>query len=438
MFELEILDMIQRKSIALILGGGRGTRLFPMTLSRCKPAISFGGQYRLIDISISNCINSGIGKIYVLTQFLSVGLNSHITNTYRFDSFSSRFVEIWADEQSTTNFSYSQGTADAVRRHIEHIENSEADYIFVLPGDQLCRIDLKDMLYYHIQSKADITIACLKIKEKDVDRFGIMKINEENKITDFTEKPKDQKIISEYRLKMTKSNEGSFLGSMGLYIFNKEILLNELRKLENNDFGRDILPRAIKEQNVNAFIFKDYWEDIGTIKSYFEASMNLLQEEPPFSFYDLTKPIFTNPRFLPPSKIFKSSVDKSIISDGSIISGSAIKESIIGIRSYIGSDSTVDNAVIMGNDKYPKDFVNLKLNKNQKFGIGNNCRIKKAIIDKNVIIGENCEIIGSEDENIVLKQDEKSNFHIINGIIVIPRRTAIAPNTKIIADNYKK
>ncbi len=433
------IEKISHKTIALILGGGRGTRLFPLTKARCKPAISIGGQYRLIDIPISNCINSDIKQIYVLTQFLSAGLNRHITRTYRFDVFGARFVEILAAEQSPTNFEYAQGTADAVRQSIRYIENSEADYVLILSGDQLYRMNFNDILSYHIEKKADITLSCIPITENDVERFGVIKINENFQIIDFQEKPKDKKIIKQFHTPHIDINGKHFLASMGIYVFNKSVLLHLLKNLPDTDFGKGIFPKSIKTQKIFSYIFQGYWEDIGTIKSYFDTSMHLLNENPHFSFYDEEMPIYTHPRFLPPSQIKDSHIDQAIISDGSIIQESTIKKSIIGIRSMISSGCTLEETILMGNDNYFSSMTNTKSNNNGNlFGINTDVIIKKVIIDKNVVIGKNSRIIGSKNPDLNFPYHDNSLFYIINGIVIIPRNTMIKENTIIDADEISE
>ncbi len=433
-----MLHKMNEKTAALILGGGRGTRLFPLTLFRSKPAISVGGEYRLIDIPISNCINSGIGKIYVLTQFLSAGLNRHITRTYRFDSFGGKFVEILAAEQTPTNFDYAQGTADAVRQSIRYIENLDADYIFILSGDQLFRIDLQDMLSEHIQKNADVSVSCLPVHETDVERFGIMKINTDHRITDFFEKPGDPIVVESLRIKDLTVEGKEFIGSMGLYIFNKQVLLDLLRKSDAKDFGKGIFPEAIKTHHIHGYVFNGYWEDIGTIQSYFETNLALTDEQPPFSFYDGDMPIYTHPRHLPPAKVFSSTIDHGLISDGAIIKASHIKRCVIGIRSFINHYCDLEETLVLGNDAYYDEYSSTaNENKNgHRFGIGENCVIKRAIIDKNAVIGNNVTLIGSTRDYINVKNDDDSSYHIINGIIVIPRGMEIPDNTCIKADDF--
>lgn len=438
--ELDIRYKISEKSIAMILGGGRGSRLFPLTKARAKPAVSVGGKYRLIDIPISNCINSGLGKIYVLTQYLSAGLNRHITTTYRFDSFSNRFVEVFAAEQTPTNTGYTQGTADAVRRTFRYLEDVDAEYIFILPGDQLCRIDLNDLLYYHIQKQAQVTLSCIRIRESDVRKSGVVRVDGNFRITDFTEKPTDPAVVEKYRIPDAANKGKEFLGSMGVYLFNKNVLMDVLKRMPEHDFGKGIFPKAIRTNTIHAFIFDGYWEDIGTIKSYFDASMMLVEENPPFSLYDFKFPIYTHQRHLPSARIFDSRIDQALISEGSIIRRSTVRKSIIGIRTYVRDGCTLEESVIVGNDEYPRNFVKMSQEERDRmdFGIKSGTTIKRAIIDKNVSIGRGSVIVGSNDETIEYGESEDSPFHIINGIVVVPRCTTLPDHTVIRADDYAK
>lgn len=431
----EIRNLIGKRSLALILGGGRGSRLFPLTLSRSKPAVAIGGKYRLIDIPISNCINSGISRIYVLTQFLSAGLNRHITRTYRFDSFGDRFVEILASEQSPTNYQYAQGTADAVRQSVRYLESLDADYVFVLSGDQLCRINLDDMLACHHASGADVTLACIAIHREDVARCGIVSTDHDNRIVDFAEKPAEPAVIDRFK----RSREGGeyFWGSMGIYLFNKQTLLSVLKEYpDEHDFGKGIFPRSIRTHRINAYEYRGYWEDIGTIRSYFKASMDLLEADPPFSFYDFDMPVYTHHRNLPAPKVFRSALDRTLVCEGSILHESAISRAIIGIRTYMRSRCDCREAIIMGNDFYPPNFPYLTAEEKDHlpFGIKQSVTIRRAIIDKNVVIGSHSRICGSDDATINRVNGDTAPYHIINGIVVIPRGTVLPDNTVIDAN----
>ncbi|MBP7462143.1 MAG: glucose-1-phosphate adenylyltransferase [Candidatus Delongbacteria bacterium] len=438
MNELKILKTIGTKTVALILGGGRGTRLYPLTQSRCKPAVSVGGQYRLIDIPISNCINSGINMIYVLTQFLSAGLHRHITKTYRFDSFGNRFVEILAAEQSPTNYDYAQGTADAVRQSLRYLDQLDASYVFILSGDQLYRQDLKEMLEHHLRTKSEVTVAAIPVAPSEIHKYGVMRIDGSARIIDFYEKPDQSDIVERYRLKNSMPPDKPFLASMGLYLFNKSVLFDLLNRIPETDFGKGILPQAIQSHFITAYRFNGYWEDIGTIQSYYEASLKLVDDPPPFSFYDFKMPIYTHQRFLPPCRLIRSQIDHSLVSDGSIVKNSVIIHSSLGIRSFIKPDCSVIDSIILGNDLYPRDFIRIAPEEVDRmpFGIGGGTQIRRAIIDKNVVIGKNSRIIGSKNESINLQPHDRSGFHIANGIIVIPRGMVLPENTVIEADRF--
>lgn len=439
MSDIETGGKIGRKSVALILGGGRGSRLFPLTVSRSKPAVSIGGKYRLIDIPISNCINSGISMIYVLTQFLSASLNRHITRTYRFDAFSSRFVEILASEQTPTNFDYAQGTADAVRRSVRYLEYLDADYVFILSGDQLCRIDLNHMMSHHLKKGADVSLSCIRIPEPDVRKSGVVRVDSGNRITDFSEKPTEPAIVERYRIS-GRPDGRDFLGSMGIYLFNKQVLLEVLKNIEEHDFGKGIFPKMIGTHRVFAYPFDGYWEDIGTIKSYFDASMQLLEENPPFSFYDFEMPIYTHQRFLPSPKIFGSMIDQSMISEGCIIKDARIQKSIVGLRSYIRPGCDIQESIVMGNDYFPSTFGRMTPDEKDRmdFSVKGKVTIRRAIVDKNVVIGENSIIRGSTRDDITVHKGEDAPYHIINGIVVIPRNTVLPPGTVIDAESSSR
>ena len=435
MLEKEVIKAVSNRSVALILGGGRGTRLFPLTLYRAKPAVSIGGQYRLIDIPISTCIHSGVHKIFILTQFLSASLHRHITRTYRFDVFGNHFVDILAAEQTPTNFEYAQGTADAVRQSIRYLETMPADYVFILSGDQLFRINLADMLLAHFNANAQITLATKTVPREEVSRLGILQAAADFRITAFHEKPTDEALISS----LARELEGTrtFLASMGLYLFNKSVLLHLLHTHADTDFGKGILPKAIHSHRSHAYVFRGFWQDIGTIRSYFETSMRLTEEEPPFSFYSNRAPIYTHPRFLPPPKIMAAHIRQSLISDGTIIQEASIARSIIGIRSYIKPGCRIQETIVMGNDVFTSTKPPARAAADEPFVIGENCRLRRVIIDKNVTIGKNCELLGSTDSTVTFSGDNKAIFHIINGIIVIPRGAVIPDNTIIHGDEYR-
>ena len=411
--------------LAIILGGGQGRRLFPLTKFRAKPAVPIGGKFRLIDIPISNCLHWDIKKIFILTQFNTMSLHKHITNTYKFDGFSKGFLHILAAQQTIDDKNWYQGTADAVRKNLRYIKPAEVDYIVVLSGDQLYRINISEFINFHIKSMADITIASKPINRKDAQGLGILKIDHARRITDFAEKPEDKNILdslfnpSDYLGGSVKEN---YLASMGIYIFNKNVLFELLEKNTKEDFGKEIINESIKEKKVFSFIFDSYWEDIGTMKSFFKANLDFTVPVPQFNFYDEVNPIYSYGRFLPGSKIRRSEIDNSLISEGSIIENSKISGSVVGVRSIVEEGSELNRVVMMGADFY-QDPANP--GKNQ-VGVGKNCFLKNVIIDKNVRIGDGVVIDYRGTEKV-----ETDLYHIIDGIVVIPKNIVIPNNMKI-------
>ena len=419
--------------LAVILGGGAGTRLFPLTASRSKPAVPIAGKYRLVDIPISNCINSGINRMFVLTQFNSASLNKHIKNTYHFSAFSTGFVDILAAEQTPDNPGWFQGTADAVRQSLRHISNLEYDYILILSGDQLYQMDFGDMLKNHISSQTDISIATIPVDDRDAPEFGILKTNEANVITSFIEKPKKE-ILPEWVSDTGAEMQGmgrNYLASMGIYIFNKKILdklLNEAHP-KATDFGKEIIPDSIENYKVSSFQYDGYWTDIGNIYSFYEANLALTQEIPPFNLFDNNKTVYSRARMLPPAKISGTTLEKTIIAEGSIIHASRIEQSVVGIRSRIGHGTTVVSTYIMGNDYY-ETIEEMEINTSKglpKIGIGERCYIKDAIIDKNCRIGNDVRINGGSH----LANTDHPLYTIKDGIIVV-KKTAILPDGFVI------
>lgn len=415
-----------KKVLSIILGGGRGTRLFPLTKYRAKPAVPIGGKFRLIDIPISNCIHWGLKKIFILTQFNTVSLHRHIATTYRFDGFSKGFVQILAAQQTIKNNNWYQGTADAVRQNINYIKNQDVDYVVVLSGDQLFRINLREFLSYHKMKNADITIASNPICKESAKSFGILKINKDRKIVDFAEKPGDDNMLnklyndSDY---IGSNNNMNFIASMGIYIFNKDVLIELLENNEKEDFGKQIIPDSIKTHNVYSYIFRGYWEDIGTIRAFFEASLDFANPVPKFNFYNEIFPIFTHARFLPGSKVKDCEMNLALISDGSILEGTKIFNSIIGIRSIIREGTSLNRVIMMGGDYYEDENSIEEV----KIGIGKGCSIKNAILDKNVRIGNNVVI----DYKGNSKKEGNGFYYIIDDIVVIPKGVLIPDNTKI-------
>lgn len=414
---------ITKAVLAVILGGGAGTRLYPLTASRSKPAVPIAGKYRLVDIPISNCINSAITRIYVLTQFNSASLNKHIKNTYHFSAFSNAFVDILAAEQTPDNPGWFQGTADAVRQSLRHLQQQESDYILILSGDQLYQMDFSLMLRKHIDMGADISIATIPVAEREAPEFGILKANEESWITAFVEKPQKE-VLAEW-----ESDTGAdmlrigrkYLASMGIYIFNRkllfELLQNELK--DATDFGKEIIPYSINKYKVASYQYESYWTDIGNIYSFFEANLALTQEIPDFNLFDNTKPVFTRARMLPPAKISGTTLEKTIIAEGSIIHASRIENSVVGIRSRIGLGTTVVSAYIMGNDYYEtlSDMVHAAERGVPKLGIGERCYIRNAIIDKNCRIGNDVRINGGAH----LPNTDHALYTVKDGIVVVKK-----------------
>lgn len=421
--------------LSIIMGGGQGTRLFPLTRERSKPAVPLAGKYRLVDIPISNCINSGLKRIYLLTQFNSASLHRHISQSYKFDHFSGGFVEILAAEQTYTDTSWYQGTADAVRKNRMHLLNHDFDYALILSGDQLYRMDYRAILAQHIETRADLTVATIPVGRSECQALGIMQIDSERRITRFEEKPKDPKVQDTLVLPKdwyaTLEIEGAdeyFLASMGIYVFNREVLM---KLLENNftDFGKHIIPGAIHTQRVFSYIFQGYWEDIGTIRSFFEANLNLTTELPRFNFFDMSAPIFTRPRFLPASKINGAEIDHAVISDGCILNHCQISNSLVGVRCLVDRDSKLNRTILLGSD-YFESLESIRQNEQSgrpRVGVGMNTRIENAIIDKNARIGNNCVITpAGKPENV-----DHQLYYIRDGIVIVPKNGIVPHGTVI-------
>lgn len=420
------------KMMVLILGGGAGTRLFPLTSKRSKPAVPIGGKYRLIDIPISNCLNSGLRRMFVLTQYNSASLNKHIKNTYHFDHFSRGFVDILAAEQTPTSGDWFQGTADAVRQSMHHLKSQDFEYILILSGDQLYQMDLQGFGQYHIDQKAEITIATIPVVAKDATGFGIMKVNEKGLIDSFTEKPSIEKLKgweSPVASKYAKENK-FYLASMGIYIFNRKTLENLFKEDTGSiDFGKEIIPNAINSgKKIASYNYDGYWEDIGTIRSFFEANLALTDKVPAFNLFDNKAAIYTRPRLLAPSKIFGTVFRQAVVAEGCIIHAKSIERTIVGIRSRIGENTVISNTIIMGNDYYQTlDEIAKSTKKKPHMGIGENCYIENAIIDKNCMIGDDVTIRGS----VKLKDTETDTYTIKDGIVVIKKRAIIPSGSRI-------
>jgi glucose-1-phosphate adenylyltransferase len=417
--------------IAVILGGGQGSRLYPLTKSRSKPAVPIGGKYRLVDIPISNCLHSEVRRIYVLTQFNSASLNRHIKNTYHFDAFTRKgFVDILAAEQTLSSQHWFQGTADAVRQSLHHLENNDHEYVLILSGDQLYQMDYKKMMESHIASGAQLSIATIPVNADDATGFGIMKTDADGTIPSFIEKPSLDKLsdwVSDVPEKL--KNEGRvYLASMGIYIFNKSTLRDLFNKYsDSKDFGKEIIPAALTEYKVISHMYDGYWTDIGTIKSFFDANIELTNELPEFDLYDEGKQIFTRARLLPASKLSGTTLEKTIVAEGSIIEASRIERAVIGIRSRIGKGTTVVNAIIMGNDYYPTLDQLVTKNGVPPLGIGQRCYINNAIVDKNARIGNDVRINGGTH----LAEGHYDFYSVVDGIVIITKGSVVPDGTVI-------
>lgn len=421
--------MVNNKVLSIILGGGQGSRLYPLTEKRSKPAVPIAGKYRLVDIPISNCINSEIKRMYVLTQFNSASLNRHIKNTYHFSFFSSAFVDVLAAEQTIKSDKWFQGTADAVRQSMHHFLAHEFEYALILSGDQLYQMDYNEMINAHIEANADISVATYPVNAKDGTSFGILKTDDSNRITSFIEKPSSDIIVdwkSEVSNEM-KQQGREYLGSTGIYIFNKDLLVELMKDESTVDFGKEIIPQNIDKHKVMSYPFEGYWTDIGNIDSFFEANLGLTDEIPQFNLYDLDNRVYTNARILPTSKISGTTLNRAVIAEGCLIHAATIEKSVIGIRSRIGKESTVINTYMMGSDIYESlEDIETK-NIDILMGIGERCFIKNAIIDKNCRIGDDVRINGGPH----LEDAETDKYVIKDGIVVI-KKDAVIPHGTII------
>ena len=424
-----------QKVVSLIMAGGQGSRLFPLTKIRSKPAVPIAGRFRLIDIPISNCIHSDYRRIFILTQFASESLHRHIFLTYRFDAFHEDFVTLLSAQQTLESRDWYQGTADAVRQNLNFIKN-QGDLVLILSGDHLYRMDYRKFVEFHVRSGADLTISVTPVPADQVHEFGVMKVGHGGVITEFKEKPKDPAAIESMRVEESVFEEygvpsagRTHLASMGIYVFNWSVLKEMLETTTAEDFGRQIIPEAIKRKKVFSYFFDGYWEDIGTIPSFFEANINLTQPLPKFNFYDEEKPIFTQARFLPGSKILHSDVARSILCEGSIINNSRIYDSIVGVRSRVGDGCAFDRTVIMGADFFEsrEELAGNAAKGLPPIGIGRNCEIRRAIIDKNARIGDGVRLINARGV-----QDERADTYcIVGGIIVVPKNAVIPDGTVI-------
>ncbi len=420
--------------MGIVLSGGQGQRLYPLTKFRSKPAVPLAGKYRIIDIPISNCLNSGINKIFVLTQFNSASLNKHIVQTYKFDMFNDGFVDILAAEQTPDNPNWFQGTADAVRQSIKHfVPYSDVNYMLVLSGDQLYQMDFRHIVSFHVENHADVTVAAIPVTAEETGGLGIMKIQQKGVVVAFHEKPRPE-VLPDLKCTLPACGTGGdpsreYLANMGIYVFEKNFLIKLLTESTATDFGHELIPEAIPKYRVFAYVFDGYWTDIGTIRSFYEANLGLTSSLPQFNFYDLKMPIFTHPRNLPGSKLNNCNIHQSIVAEGCILNGADIKHSIIGVRSRIGGGSTIKNSIVMGAD-YFETAEELEENaacRRPNIGIGNHCTIINAIIDKNARIGDNVSIINAHN----LQERDEENYSIREGVIVVPKGAFISGGTVI-------
>ena len=421
--------------LSVIMGGGQGRRLFPLTRDRSKPAVPLAGKYRLVDIPISNCINSGLKRIYLLTQFNSASLHRHISQSYKFDHFSGGFVEILAAEQTFTNTSWYQGTADAVRKNLLHFLTHDFEHLLILCGDQLYRMDFRELIIQHVEHGADLTVATITVGRAQAQSLGIMELGPDQRITRFVEKPQEPAVQDSLRVDPARyaalgiqGEQEFFLASMGIYLFKREVIL---KLLDNalEDFGKHVIPEAIKSHRVHGYVFQGYWEDIGTIRSFFEANLDLTADLPRFNFFDMSAPIFTRPRFLPASKINGAEISHASISDGCIINRCQVTQSIVGIRSRIEEGCDINRTILLGCDFYESEdsIRQYEARGLPRVGVGKNTKIENAIVDKNARIGENCRISPAGKP----ESADHPLYYVRDGIIIIPKGGLIPHGTVI-------
>lgn len=425
----------QRRVLAVIMGGGRGTRLHPLTLERCKPAVPLAGKYRLVDIPISNCLNSDINRIFLLTQFQTQSLHRHVQSTYHFDPFGGGFVDILAAEQTERGSDWYQGTADAVRRNLLHFRNFPHDLVLILSGDQLYRMDFRRIIAEHVANQADVTIASIPFPVSRVSGLGLLQVGDDRSISRFVEKPKDPAVIDSLTVSpvlerdLSPCREKRCLASMGIYVFNRSVLEAALENTMT-DFGKEVIPSLLGRKKLFAHIFEGYWEDIGTVRAFYEANLALAQPLPPFNFFEPTAPVYTHPRFLPPSKLNRCTVDHVVIGDGSILTDSTLKHCVLGVRAFVGEGSTLADSIVMGSDYYETD-AQLEGNVARgrpNLGVGRNCRIEGAIIDKNARIGDGCVLSakGKADGTYA-----NGAVIIRDGVLVVPKNAVLPPGTVV-------
>ena len=427
---------MNKRVLAVIMGGGRGTRLHPLTLERCKPAVPLAGKYRLVDIPISNCLNSDINRMFLLTQFQTASLHRHVQNTYHFDPFGGGFVDILSAEQTEKTSDWYQGTADAVRRNLLHFRSFPHDLVLILSGDQLYRMDFRKIIQQHVETQADVSIAAVAFPVSKVEGLGLMQVNDDLSIQRFVEKPKDPAIINSLALSpalertlTTPSEEKRCLANMGIYVFNRGVLAEALDNTMT-DFGKEIIPGLLGKKRLFAHIFEGYWEDIGTVRAFFEANLALAQPLPPFNFFEPGAPIYTQDRYLPASKLNKCAIEHVVIGDGSILTDSSLHHCVLGIRSFIGEGCVLEDTIVMGADYYETE-EQIAANKTRgrpNLGLGKNCRITGAIIDKNTRIGDGC-VLSSRGKT----DGTYANGSVIirDGVLVVPKNAVLPPGTVV-------
>jgi glucose-1-phosphate adenylyltransferase len=428
--------MMRKIVVAVIMGGGRGTRLYPLTMERCKPAVPLAGKYRLVDIPISNCLNSDINRLFLLTQFHTASLHRHIQSTYHFDPFGGGFVDILSAEQTEKTSDWYQGTADAVRRNLMHFRSEPHEYVLILSGDQLYRMDYRKIIDEHKASGADVTIAALPVPTSKVEGLGLMRVSDDLNIQEFAEKPSDPKVIAglamsdqlEAKLGNKAGEEKRCLASMGIYVFSRQALADALDN-KMTDFGKEVIPSLLGRSKLCAHVFEGYWEDIGTVRAFFEANLALAQPLPPFNFFDDVNPIYTKDQYLPASKINHCDMDHVVIGDGSIVGDSRVKHSVLGIRSFVRSGSVLEDVVMMGSDAYETAdqlMANVAAGR-PHLGLGHNCRIYGAIIDKNARIGDGVSL------SVVDKPDGDYPHGVVirDGVLIVPKGVTVPHGTVI-------
>jgi len=429
---------IMRQALGIVLGGGRGTRLWPLTKYRAKPAVPLAGKYRLIDIPISNCLNSGLDRIYVFTQFLSSSLNRHIGRTYQLDPFSRGFVNLQVANLSDDNQNWYQGTADAVRRNLKELAQWRTPYVIILPGDTIFRMNLEDLLRFHIDNQAEVTISLHPASADRATGFGIVTLGEDNRIEHMSEKPSADRLpplaaLPAIRQRWQMSDDRPFLGSMGIYVFNFDLLMDLLRNPAMTDFGSDILPYCVSQGRSYGYVFNGYWEDIGTIRAFFESNLDLVKPNPPFQFYLPDAPIYTRMRFLPASQFERARLTRTKIAEGCIIQDAELDTCLVGLRSRVGRGARLRNTILMG-----ADFFESEGNRREyepvpegapAIGIGENCDVEGAIIDKNARVGAGCKLLNRDRREHYDDPDER--YYIRDGIIIVPKHAILPPGTEI-------